>query len=211
MGEMREAMTTEPQVQELVKRAQTGDRAAFDQLAGSVTEAVLGNIRRRIGPALREKLDAEDVLQETFLRAFRSVGEFRWEGEKSFERWMSGIATHFILHSARKHGLRRHLRIVRDPEAKSVSPSRHQRREERLSRLNKSVDELSPEYREVVRLSRLEGLKIEEIAERMGRSSSSVRNLLFRAMKQLRESFGDTESLSLPEGTFDEEGSCDGK
>ena len=124
-------MTEKPQVSELVKRAQTGDRAAFDQLAESVTDVVLASIRRRIGPELREKLDAEDVLQETFLRAFVSVEDFRWEGEKSFERWLRGIATNFILHSARRYGLRKQLRIVRDPEAKGVSPSRHQRREER--------------------------------------------------------------------------------
>ncbi len=208
---MRETMTKESQVQALVTRAQTGDRGAFDQLAVSVTDVVLAIIRRRVGPELREKLDAEDVLQETFLRAFRSIGEFRWEGERSFERWLSGIATNFILHSARKYGLRKHLRIVRDPPASDVSPSRHQRREERLSRLNRSVDELSPEYREVVRLSRMEGLKIEEIAKRMGRSSSSVRNLLFRAMKQLRESFGDTESLNLPDGHFDGDTDSDGE
>lgn len=197
MDEMRETMIEE-QHYELVRRAQTGDRRAFDELAGSVNDVLLANIRRRLGPELREKLDAEDVLQETLLRAFRCIEEFQWEGEKSFERWLGGIATNFILHSARRYGLRKHLRIVRDPEAKGVSPSRHQRREERLSRLVRSIDELNPEYRQVVRLSRLEGLKIEEIAERMGRSTGSVRNLLFRAMKQLRESFGDTESLNLP-------------
>lgn len=209
MDEMRKTMIEEQH--ELVERARTGDRRAFEQLAGSVSDVVLASIRRRLGPELREKLDAEDVLQETFLRAFRSIEEFRWQGEKSFERWLSGIATNFILHSARRHGLRKHLRIALDPEAKGVSPSRHQRREERLARLITSVDELKPEYRQVVRLSRLEGLKIEEIAARLGRSTSSVRNLLFRAMKQLRESFGDTESLHLPHRHFqkDESGDAD--
>jgi DNA-directed RNA polymerase specialized sigma24 family protein len=48
-------------------------------------------------------------------------------------------------------------------------------------------------------MSRIEGLRIGEIAEQMGRSPSAVKNLLFKAMKKLQESFGDTESMGLPD------------
>ena len=72
------------------------------------------------------------------------------------------------------------------------------------------MEDLSPDYRTVVHLSRIEGLKISEIAERMGRSPSAIKNLLLRAMKQLRESFGDTESLGLPDRHLGE-GSSDGE
>ena len=61
------------------------------------------------------------------------------------------------------------------------------------------ADALSPDYRTVIQLARIEGLKVREIAKRMGRSESAVKNLLLRAMKQLRDTFPDTESLGLPQ------------
>jgi RNA polymerase sigma-70 factor, ECF subfamily len=202
-GEMQDVTTESEREQQLIQRAQGGDRSAFDELTRSLTDSLLASIRRRIGPALREHLDPEDALQETLLRAFRSVKEFRWQGEKSFQRWLEGISANFILHTARKHGLRTSLRIERRSDTAIVSPSRHQRREERFDRLKRSIDLLKPEYRDVVRLARIEGLKVEEIAGRLSRTPSSVRNLLLRAMRELRESFGDTESLGLPDRRLD--------
>ena len=80
------------------------------------------------------------------------------------------------------------------------------RREERFERLQKALESLPPDYREAIRLSRIEGLKTVEIAERMGRSREAVKQLIFRALRRLRESFGDTESLHLPDRKFDTEG-----
>ena len=64
---------------------------------------------------------------------------------------------------------------------------------------------MPPDYREVIRLSRIAGMKTSDIAEHMGRSSAAVKQLLFRALRRLRESFGDTESLHLPDRRFDSE------
>ena len=203
-------MAAKNDVPDLIERARQGDREAFDQLASFHKAALLARIRNRMGPTLRGKLDPEDVLQETFFRAFRSVEHFRWQGDASFERWLEGIATNFILHSARTFGRKRELQIVSDPEAEQVSPSRSEQRHERFDRLKRSLDDLSPDYRKVLQLSRIEGLKISEIADRMDRSQNAVKSLLLRALKQLRETFGDTESLNLPEGHFDEESAVDG-
>ena len=192
-------MTHDKRTLALIERARNGERTAFDELATSITDPLLASIRLRLGEKLREKLDPEDVLQETFVRAFRSIRHFRWQGDESFRRWLEGIAANFILHSARTYTRKREIRIQRDPAAKDVSPSRNERRDERFDRLKRSVDDLSPDYGAVIRLSRIDGLKISEIAERMGRSQSAVKNLLLRAMKQLRESFGETESLGLPD------------
>ena len=196
-------MTESRQPFELVERARSGDRAAFDELARELSPSLLAGIRRRIGPALREKLEPEDVLQETLLRGLQSITEFRWQGERSFERWLAGIATHFILHTARQHGLRTHLRLAHEPPVNDVTASRRQRREERFERLRRTIEQLPPAHRTVVRLARLEGLKIHEIAARIGSTPGSVRNLLFRGMQLLRESFGDTESLGLPARRLD--------
>jgi RNA polymerase sigma-70 factor (ECF subfamily) len=201
--EMQRTMTEKSREKALVERAQQADRAAFDELTGSVGDALITRIRRRIGRELRPRLDPEDVLQETYLRAFRSIDTFQWKGERSFESWLYGIALNIILHTAREQGKRNVLRITREPQTDGSSPSQRQRREERFDRLEAAVNTLSTDYRTVVRLARLEGLSIAEIAERMNRTPGSVRNLLLRAMKQLRESFGDTESLGLPDRSFE--------
>ncbi len=70
---------------------------------------------------------------------------------------------------------------------------------------------LSPDYRVVLRLSRMDGLSIKEIANQMGRSESAVKNLLLRATKQLRQSFGDTESLNLRNGHLEDTETADGR
>lgn len=70
---------------------------------------------------------------------------------------------------------------------------------------------LSPDYRTVLRLVRMDGLSIKEIAKQMGRSESAVHNLLLRATRQLRQSFGDTESLNLGDGHFEDTRTTDGQ
>ena len=62
----------------LIENAQQGDRSAFEELVAESREPLLKAIRRRMGRTLREKLEPEDGLQETLLRAFRSVKDFRW-------------------------------------------------------------------------------------------------------------------------------------
>jgi len=203
---MRGLVTEHPIEPDLVARAKNGDREALDQLLSPLRKELLDGIRVKIGPALREKLDPEDVLQEVQLRALRSVERFRWQGEGSVRAWLEGIATNLILQSAKSAGRRREHPILGEPPATDVSPSRGERREERFERLKKSVDELPPDYRTVVHLARIEGLKMREIAERMGRTESAVKNLLFKAMQKLRDSFGDTESLSLPDRELGDEG-----
>jgi RNA polymerase sigma-70 factor (ECF subfamily) len=195
--EMTAAMVREEQARHLIERAKRGDRSAFDQLFSMVHERLRNHITSRMGASLRSRVNPEDVLQETLMRAFRSIDQFRWQGEDSFCRWLEGLATHRVVDAARAAKRRPEFQIVRDPTAQDVSPSRSARRKERLARLKKSLDSLSPDYQTVVRLARIEGLLIREIAERMGRSESAIKNMLYRAMKELKRSFGDTESLHL--------------
>ncbi len=70
---------------------------------------------------------------------------------------------------------------------------------------------LSPDYRTVLRLSRMDGLSIKEIAKQIARSETAVHNLLPRATKQLRNSFGYTERLNLGDGHFEDTGTADGR
>lgn len=192
---MPEGETTE----ELVRRARDGDRAAFEALSVRFAPDLRRTIASRIGRALRERLDPQDVLQETLLRALGSIAYFQWRGEESFARWLGQIAEHRIRDAAKKSAFKTEIGIDRDVAGTDVSPTRAARREERLERLERALGRLSPDHGRVIRLARLEGLKIREVAERMERSESAVKSLLLRALRELRETFGDTESLGLPQ------------
>src|SRR5262245_35786268 len=165
---MQEIMGAEKRFLELIGRAREGSRPAFDELAAEITASLLAAIRRGIGEGLGAKLEPEDVLQETLLRAFKSIQHFRWQGELSFRRELEGSASNIPLRPARTEVRKRELQMERDPPASGVSPSRDARRVERFDRLQRSIDGLSPDHQTVIRLARLEGLKIQEIAERMG-------------------------------------------
>ncbi len=135
---------------------------------------------------------------------------FEWRGDGSFRRWLESIASHATLDVVRHQGRRTVLRIDREVPGDGVSPSKGIRRRERLDRLEVSMKALSPDYQTVLRLSRMDGLSTNAIAKQMGRSDSAVKNRLPRATKQLRQLFGDTESLSLGDGHFEDRETADG-
>jgi RNA polymerase sigma-70 factor (ECF subfamily) len=189
---------TEPSTAELVLKAKSGDREAFGKLADRYRPRLLRQVEARMGAGVRMKLEVEDVLQETFACALESIGKFVWEGEDSFYLWLAGIAEHVISNAARKKG-GRPLNLPFDPAWTGASPSKNLRREERFQRLEGAVRRLSADHREVLRLARFEGLKVQEIATLMRRSPNAVYKLLARALEELRKDIGDTGSLHLPD------------
>jgi RNA polymerase sigma-70 factor (ECF subfamily) len=190
-------MAKQDETRALVAKARDGDRVAFDELVEKYRPRLAARIRARIGPRLAQELDAEDLLQGTFLRAYETIGRFEWRAEDSFYRWLGGIAQHLIWNVWQKQRADQ-LRLVRDMTASGTSPSKVARRNERFDRLQEALLGLSPDHRKVIELSRIEGLKVKEIAERMGRSPEAVRKLILRALDDLKRIFGETESFHLP-------------
>ena len=191
----------EQRVRELIDTVRGGDIAAFDDLVALFREPLEASVRSRLAAQGLHSLEAEEIVQETFARALQALERFRFEGEEAFGRWLSGIARRVILASARMARRHRALEQTGEVPASDVSPSRALSREERLRRLQESLCGLSDDYREVILLARIEGLTMGEIAERMGRSPDAVKKLLARALRKLREVFGETDSLRLPERT----------
>jgi RNA polymerase sigma-70 factor (ECF subfamily) len=195
---MRELMDDTDTSRVHVRRAQAGDRGAFAELAKRHRHRLDNLIAARLRAHAIRTVDAEDVLQETLLRGFRAVRSFQWQGEESFLRWLGGIAEKVILEIARRGARNPVFQLERDVAGSGASPSKALRRGERLDRLHDALRALRPEHREVILLSRVEGLSFEEIAQRMDRSPAAVKQLLWRALKKLKDAFGDTESLHLP-------------
>ncbi len=202
---MNNAMLDDTRKRQLIEQARKGDQRAFEELFELSRERLLATIRSHLSAAIRQRTDPEDVLQDTFVRALHSVERFEWQGENSFRRWLESIATHVVRDVVRRQRRRTVLQFDRDLEGVNTSPSRAMRRNERFERLRASMKTLSPDYQTVLKLSRMEGLPIREIARRMARSESAVKNLLLRATRQLKQSFGDTESLNLGERHLDDE------
>ena len=204
---MRDLMADKHQ-KVLATRAVAGDRAAFDELFELHRNRLLARIRSRLSDQLQRRIDPEDVLQDAICKAFETVDRFRWQGENSFYAWVAAIAEHLILNATKKKQLTT-LRLDRDVARSTVGPEKALSREERYDRLRSSLGALSPDQRTVVILARIEGLPAREIARRMERSEVAVRKLLSRALRELKKSFGDTESLHLPHRGLTDEGNGD--
>ncbi len=185
----------------LIRKARSGDRKAFEALAGRHRERLERLVRDRLGKRLQRRLAVEDVLQETQLRALLSLHRFESrEGDASgsFFRWLSGIAVRVILEAANREKRTGAISFGFDVTSEEPSPSKTLVRKERLVRLEEAIRGLPEDYRTVLRLVRIQGLSVNETARRLERSPNAVSKVLLRALRLLRQRFGDTESFSLP-------------
>jgi RNA polymerase sigma-70 factor (ECF subfamily) len=202
---MVEESRKESRFQRLVERAQEGEREAFGELVRECEPLLLSSVQRQLGPGVARS-EIDEVVQETFVLAFEAIGRFEWKGEAAFLAWLSRIARNVSIDRAKDTRRRRYLELPDRLEAAGASPSRAMRRGERFERLQKAIAELPPDYREAIRLSQLERLKVGEIALRMNRSEAAVKHLMARAVRRLKESFGETDSLGLPDRPLEVEG-----
>jgi RNA polymerase sigma-70 factor (ECF subfamily) len=159
-----------------------------------------------MGKELRRKLDSMDVVQDALLHALGGIEDFTYENEGDFVRWLSRIAENVLrdnwdrLH-AEKRDIRREVPLgnagrttagrlsgVPQPVA-TTTPSVIMSKKEDLARLEKAIDLLKPEYKEIIVLTKIEGLGYQQIADRVGKSSEAVRKLASRAMTVLINAF----------------------
>ncbi len=153
----------------LIRLAKDGNQQALAELWRQHETRLASFVRGRVGEHVRSKVQVEDICQEAFLRAQRNLAQFSWRGEDSLFRWLAEIAgniIHEIVRTARREPI---LAAEEDVSVKDPSHARLMRRDERFDRLQEAFRELSPEYRQVISLARIEGLGLKEVAERMGR------------------------------------------
>ena len=195
---------------QLVSQAQNGDASALSQLCSVYGERVRRMVRLRMGPELRAQLESMDLVQDALIAAVGGLNDFTYRHEGDFLRWLSQVAENRIrdhvdrLHAA-KRDVRRQVGVsdqpgsLRDgPRRQAIpmvttTPSAVLVRSEELNRLERAMDRLKEEYREVLLLAKIEGLAHKDIAERMNRSAAAVAKLLSRAIVALANEF---ESLA---------------
>ncbi|MFO0909526.1 MAG: sigma-70 family RNA polymerase sigma factor [Isosphaeraceae bacterium] len=192
-----------PDTTELLVRARSGDGAAVGSLLEVYRNQIALLLRVQVGPQLRTKIDVEDVVQETFLEAHRNIGRFAGQSRGELLVWLRQIAAGVLANQLRRYlgTKRRDVRLeqsliegfdrssaILDAGliAQGSSPSQRASRRELGILLANALAALPPDYREVIILRHLEDLPFPEVAQRMGRTLDSVKNLWVRALARLR-------------------------
>ncbi len=184
---------TEPQLTQLVEKARDGNRLAFDQLI----DRYQGDIYRMIYYRLRKQMDAEDLTQDVFIRAYRSIARLR-EPER-FRSWLYTIAVNRVYDYLRKKRVRSIFKS--SDEGPESHPEVDQLREkpEALEQVLKEdfwrqvariAEKLSKMESEVFMLRFMDDLNIAEIAQVLKKSESTVKTHLYRALAKFKKEKG---------------------
>jgi len=187
---MADAAPVNPDV-ELVSRTQAGDVRAFDELVVKYTPRLYGLVYNMTA----NHEDTNDLLQDVFAKAFRSISGFR--GKSSFYTWIHSIAVNMTINFLKKRGRRFQmslddvdLNIQNDKDfielTATSSPVREADLGELQQRLNEALLKLSPEHRAVVTMFDIQGMPHAEISQILGVSEGTVRSRLFYAHRQLQ-------------------------
>jgi RNA polymerase sigma-70 factor (ECF subfamily) len=205
-----ERVQSEPE--RLLYLAKSGGIAVLGQLLETYSSYLALLARLQIGRRLRGKVDAADLVQETFLSAHENFAQFRGETEAEFVAWLRRILASRLADLLRRYGGRgRDVRLERDLAdvldrssrvlaniltAPQSSPSQHAVRREQSVLLADALAQLPEDYREVLILRHLEELSFRDVATRMRRSVESVKNLWIRALAKLRHNLGQNHEQS---------------
>lgn len=188
---------------QLIREAQAGSRSAFDALVRQHDQAVLRLALHVSG----SETDAQDIVQEAFLKAYRYLANFRFEC--SFYTWLYRIVTNVALDSMRRKKTRREepatitdaaggsidlLGNVSD-ERSMANPARELENKELSTKIHAALDKLTPRERMVFEMKHYQGMRLRAIGEVLNTTEETAKNTLFRATKKLR---ADLAPVYLP-------------
>ena len=179
---------------ELIREAQAGSRAAFDALVRQYEHQVLRLALHLTG----SEHDAEDIYQEAFLKAYRYIGNFRFEC--SFYTWIYRIVTNLCLDQLRRRKTRREDRsVLVDRQGEEIdllmtvsddrsysNPGKELDRKVLAGQIEAALEKLTPRERMVFELKHYQGLRLRTIGEMLKTTEETAKNTLFRATKKLR-------------------------
>jgi RNA polymerase sigma-70 factor (ECF subfamily) len=173
---------------QLAARCRTGDIGAFAQLYAQYERLVF----RYAYHVLGNRDDADDMLQETFVRAYQAIGGFR--GQAGLHTWLLKICANLIRNHRRQELRRREISLEGQPEYAlradlGEGPQAVMERAQDTELLRLALQSLPPNQRELIALREYEGLSYQEISQVLGGSPITIRVKLFRARNRLKERF----------------------
>lgn len=163
----------------LVARVQAGDRAAFDQLVAPYQPKLLWAVLRIV----RDPVEAEDILQDSLIRAYKAIGSFREDA--SFYTWIFRVSVNTAL------GYRQRLRFVShtlddvDETSDSITPEDILVGKQLANKLQAAFETLAPEIGQAITLHQVDGLSYQEIADTMRCPIGTVRSRISNARHAL--------------------------
>ena len=188
------------------KRAAAGDADALQRLIGHYHSRLLATIEGWIDDTLRRHLDADDILQQAYVAAFKFVSDCAFDGPGGFYKWLETIALNQFRDRRRTLRSRKRDvgREVRDRPAAATSypdlaarlisaestPSRHLATHEAAAALMTSLARLTEDQRQVIRLRFLAGWSVRDIAEVMDKTEPAIHALCRRSLKALKPLMG---------------------
>src|SRR5262245_3427157 len=187
---------------ELLGTALQGDREALGRLLEAQRTAVRRLAERQLEGRVAVRVDASDVIQQTFLEAYRSFPQFAGRDARELVAWLQSILDHKVAGVIRDHALlqKRDVRreqslddshgggvpLKQELDAGHSSPSQKAIREEEAERLARALAALPDDQREAVRLRHLEKWALADIARHLGRTPAATAGLIKRGMQALR-------------------------
>ena len=190
-------------------RAVKGDRGALVELLEAIAPALRIRLDGKIPPALKVTIEADDVLQVTYIEVVGRIGQFKTGGLSGFRAWVARVAENNLLdairaaHAAKRPDPAKRAHTPRNADESAATlidviageskatPSRCVARGEAVMAMERMLATLPADYAKVIRLYDLAGRPVEEVAKEMGRSTGAVFMLRARAHDRLREAMGD--------------------
>ena len=176
--------------EDLVRKARRGDAAAFEEIVRRTSRLIYARLYLETGDAHR----AEDLLQETLLRAYRALS--RLDNPDTLRAWLLTIAQNVVTDAARRETRRKRLAPHDGPDAlaavpgKAPPPEEEAERAELRDRVLAVLRSLPEEYRLPLTLRYVAGADYETIGTQLGLTNGSLRGLLHRGLKMLRSRLG---------------------
>jgi len=188
-------LMVEPDEQLLLQQIRNGDQRAFERLVKEQTGKILSLAWRLVG----NREEAEDLVQEAFIRLHRALPDFR--GDSLISTWLYRTTTRLAIDHLRRERLKRKLFFFRadndapDPVELASdtrdNPGRKYQAKAAMAALRKGLKKLSPRQQVIFSLRHHEGLALQEIAAHLGLETGTVKSHLHRAVTQLRLELAD--------------------
>lgn len=185
-GENNTQETSQTEVTELIERASGGDFEAFGELYG----IYLDRIYRYVFYQLREKMAAEDLTEEIFLKAWRAIGSYKGKGQ-AFSSWLYRIAHNHVIDEFRSRR-KQLVSLETEMEIATAVAEPQQEMERKLAgqEMLRLISCLPRKQQQVIILKFVEGLDNREIGQITGKSQGAIRISQMRALTALRQRLG---------------------
>lgn len=185
----------------LLEQSRAGDRAALGQMLEPFRPYLLLLAQRRFDPRLQSRVDPGDIVQLTFMEAYRDLESFRGAQIGEFAAWLRTILQRNAMQAQERHldaqrrSLHReqratesgHQQLMRELISEQSTPSRRALRGETAVQLASLLATLPDDQADAIRLRHLEGWSLKAMAACLDRSESAVAGLIKRGLKKLRE------------------------